>query len=109
MNLVYLPSLFRNLLSIEKFTKKKLKRSGLRKIMSHSKDMADIVRYREMLRQSLDIYGVSVSLTGPTLFFKHALDTKQHLDTETSTAAHGPAAAAASGDGGRETTTPRRG
>ena len=56
-------------MSIEHFTKKKLKRNGLRKMMSHSKDMADIARYREMLKQSLNIYGVSIAhVPGPITF-----------------------------------------
>ena len=38
-------------------------------MMGHSKDMADIARYREMLKQSLDIYGVSVAhVPGPITF-----------------------------------------
>lgn len=37
--------------------------------MDHSKDMADIARYREMLKQSLNIYGVSVAhILGPASF-----------------------------------------
>ena len=66
------PSLFRNLASIENFRKKKLRRNGLKKMMSHSKDMADIARYREILKQSLNIYGVSVPSTRPrcSTFFR---------------------------------------
>jgi len=52
-----------NLVSIENFTKKKLKRNALKKMMSQSKDVADIARYREMLRQSLNIYGIQSNIS----------------------------------------------
>jgi len=40
---------------------KKLKQNFLRKWMSRRKDIDEITRFREMLRRSLDVYGVSIS------------------------------------------------
>jgi len=43
---------------IEDFAKKKSKRRWLRKMSTRPKDMTKIAQYREMLKQSLDIYGL---------------------------------------------------
>ncbi|KAF8956487.1 hypothetical protein BDZ97DRAFT_1851737 [Flammula alnicola] len=55
--------LVRNLTEIEEYTTKKLKRNGLKKLLSHSRDIAQIARYRGMLRQSLDLFGIQTTLS----------------------------------------------
>jgi len=41
--------------------------------MSHSKDVADIARYREMLKQSLNIYGVGIAHVPRPVIFHNIL------------------------------------
>lgn len=49
----------RNLGEIENFAQKKVDRSTFKKIIFHSKDLDEITRYRQLLQQSLDVFGAS--------------------------------------------------
>ncbi|KAF8167134.1 hypothetical protein B0H34DRAFT_680397 [Crassisporium funariophilum] len=55
--------LMQNLCEIEKFAQKKLKRNGFKRMINHSRDVTEVERYRVMLRQSLDIFGVQSHVT----------------------------------------------
>ncbi|KIM38273.1 hypothetical protein M413DRAFT_420902 [Hebeloma cylindrosporum] len=59
----HIQTLSENLLSIEKFTKEKIKRNRFRKMLSQKKDAVNITRYRDMLRQSLTFFELQSSIS----------------------------------------------
>ncbi|KDR86120.1 hypothetical protein GALMADRAFT_235357 [Galerina marginata CBS 339.88] len=59
----HIATLSGNLAEIEKFAKRKLKRGAVKKLIYHSKDLDEITRFRALLRQSLDIFGIQSSLS----------------------------------------------
>jgi len=52
-----------NLSEIEKFANQKLKRGPVKKLIYHTKDLDEIARYRTLLRQSLDIFGIQSNMS----------------------------------------------
>ncbi|KDR76465.1 hypothetical protein GALMADRAFT_139394 [Galerina marginata CBS 339.88] len=60
---VHIVALARNLTEIEKFSKRKLKRGFLQKLIHHTKDVDEVTRYRVLLRQSLDKFGIQSSIS----------------------------------------------
>lgn len=82
----------RNLRDIEIFTRERLKRSLVKKLIYRSRDRNDIARFRTLLRQSLDIFGVSRPLS--FIFRCFALhtctvDSNEHVNTAKYSTAHG--------------------
>ncbi|PPQ79734.1 hypothetical protein CVT25_003301 [Psilocybe cyanescens] len=53
----------RNLRDIEIFTRERLKRSLVKKLIYRSRDRNDIARFRTLLRQSLDIFGIQTNMS----------------------------------------------
>ncbi|KAF9538966.1 hypothetical protein CPC08DRAFT_717499 [Agrocybe pediades] len=53
----------RNLLEIEEFAQRKIKRGMLKKVIFHTKDIEQINRYRTLLRQSLDVFGMQANIS----------------------------------------------
>jgi hypothetical protein len=68
-------------------------------MLSHKKDVAEIARYRGMLKQSLHIYGVSVSPDVPNNHLTTSSAPKQHLNSGIPAAARGPDPTATDRDG----------
>ncbi|KAF8890532.1 hypothetical protein CPB84DRAFT_1784817 [Gymnopilus junonius] len=60
---IHISSLARNLAEVEKFAQKKVERNAFKKIIFHSKDMDEITRYRQLLRQSLDVFGIQTNIS----------------------------------------------
>ncbi|KDR76462.1 hypothetical protein GALMADRAFT_139392 [Galerina marginata CBS 339.88] len=60
---VHIAALARNLSEIEKFSRQKLKRGFLQKLIHHTKDIDEVTRYRTLLRQSLDKFGIQSSIS----------------------------------------------
>jgi hypothetical protein len=54
----------RTLTSIERFAKKKLFRNMIMRVIMHQSDLGTIQEFRETLRQSLDLFGVSMDEFG---------------------------------------------
>ncbi|KAF9556262.1 hypothetical protein CPC08DRAFT_725881 [Agrocybe pediades] len=52
-----------NLLEIEEFAERKVKRGMIKKVIFHAKDIEKINRYRTLLRQSLDVFGIQSSIS----------------------------------------------
>ncbi|KAF4612261.1 hypothetical protein D9613_004580 [Agrocybe pediades] len=53
----------RNLLEIEEFAQRKVKRGMFKKVIFHAKDIEQINRYRTLLRQSLDVFGIQANIS----------------------------------------------
>ncbi|KAF9553383.1 hypothetical protein CPC08DRAFT_713799 [Agrocybe pediades] len=53
----------RNLLEIEEFAQRKIKRGMVKKVIFHTKDIEQINRYRTLLRQSLDVFGIQANIS----------------------------------------------
>ncbi|KDR76466.1 hypothetical protein GALMADRAFT_210450 [Galerina marginata CBS 339.88] len=59
----HIVALVRNLSQIEQFSKRKLKRGFFQKLINHTKDVDEVARYRALLRQSLDKFGIQSSIS----------------------------------------------
>lgn len=58
----HLNNINRTLTSIEQYAKKELKRNIITRVIKHNSGQGKIFEYREMLRQSLDLFGVLPSI-----------------------------------------------